>query len=86
MDNNNLQVLTKEEHDKLHGERNRKYYDKTMICPWCGKEFLWAAYQQQKFHSNMSRTKPRTHHSLGKPFCSKSCAGKYGKFVQMNYK
>lgn len=81
-DINNLQVLTKEEHDKLHGERNRKYYDKTMVCPWRGKEFLWTAYQQQKFHSNMSRKKSKTQNSLGRPFCSKSCAGKYGRHIQ----
>lgn len=82
-DINNLQVFTKEEHDKLHGERNRKYYDKTMVCPWCGKEFLWTAYQQQKFHSNMSRKKSKTQNSLGRPFCSKSCAGKYGRHIQV---
>lgn len=79
-DVSNLLVLTKEEHNKMHGEENRKYYDKIMICPWCGEEFLWTAKQQERFNSNNHRE--RYKNSLGMPFCSKSCAGKYGKKMQ----
>lgn len=79
-DVSNLLVLTKEEHNKIHGEENRKYYDKIMICPWCGEEFLWTAKQQERFNSNNNRG--RNKNSLGMPFCSKSCAGKYGKQMQ----
>lgn len=79
-DVSNLQVLIKEEHWKLHAEENQKYHDKIMTCPWCGKEFLWTAQQQQRFTSNNNRK--RNKNSLGVPFCSKSCAGKYGKQMQ----
>lgn len=46
----------------------------------CGKEFLWTAQKQQTFYSNQSRK--RYKNSSTKPFCSKSCSGKYGKQVQ----
>ena len=76
-DINNLQVLTKEEHAKLHAQ---KYHDKIMICPWCGEEFLWTSKQQSNFYRNQNRK--RYKNSFGAPFCSKSCAGKYGKQMQ----
>lgn len=77
----NLEVLTAEEHAALHGEQNTKYYDRMVTCPWCGKEFLWTAHQQLKFYGNLNRN--RTKNPVGVPFCSKSCAGKYGKNIQM---
>lgn len=74
---NNLEKITHEEHGRIH---NTKYSDKVMICPQCGKEFLWTAQQQQTFYSNQSRK--RYQNSSTKPFCSKSCSGKYGKQFQ----
>lgn len=82
-DIDNLEVLTFEEHLKIHAEENRKYYDKLMICPMCGKEFLWTAQQQMRFHTNAKRKRYK-YQSIGLPFCSKSCAGKYGREVQKN--
>lgn len=82
----NLEVLTKEEHLRLHVEENRKYFDKIMTCPICGNTFLWTAEQQMRFHSNVNR-KERKGKTNAYPFCSKSCAGKYSKNIQLsNYK
>lgn len=79
-DINNLQVLTKEEHDKLHGEHHKKYYDKTMTCPWCGNKFAWTAKQQRKFYSNAQQRKPVD--DIGLPCCSRACASKYAYYKQ----
>lgn len=81
-DIDNLEVLTKEEHLKIHAEENRKYYDKTMICPWCGEEFLWTADKQIYFQGNSKRNR-NAFENTGSPFCSKSCAGKYGRNMQI---
>lgn len=81
-DIDNLEVLTAEEHETLHAKQNMKYYDKTMTCPWCGNEFLWTAKQQKKFNDNMKNRKPKTKNPLGIPFCSRTCASKYGISVK----
>jgi len=67
----NLEVVDHREHDRQHA---RKYFDKEMICPICGKTFIWTAYQQVKRAGNMQR-KNRIIPKIG-PCCSKSCAGK----------
>lgn len=77
-DIDNLEVLTFEEHLNVHADENRKYYDKIMVCPLCENEFVWTAKQQSYFNGNKNKN------SLTKPFCSKSCAGKYGREVQLN--
>lgn len=82
-DINNLEVLTAEEHHIIHAEENRRYFDKIMICPVCGKEFLWTAEQQKRFNGNIKR-KERAHRNTTTPYCSKDCAGKYGIEVQKN--
>lgn len=41
---------------------------------------MWTAQKQQTFYSNQSRK--RYQNSSTKPFCSKSCSGKYGKQFQ----
>lgn len=79
---NNLDVVTFEEHLDIHANQNRKYYDRTMVCPWCKKEFTWTAKQQSYFNRNIKRG--RYKNSLKEPFCSKSCAGKYGREIQLN--
>lgn len=81
-DISNLQILTKEEHLKLHAKENKKYYDKTMTCPICGKEFLWTAEQQQRFYGNEYKKKRKGRFD-NLPFCSKNCAGKFGKKIQI---
>lgn len=75
----NLVVMTKREHFKLH--HPNKYFDKTAICAWCGKEFVWTAQQQSEHYRNYRR-KDRNHEMSGKPFCSKTCSGKYGTSIQ----
>lgn len=80
-DIDNLEVLTKEEHLRLHAEENRKYFDKTMVCPVCGNEFLWTAKQQSRFHANAYKKEQKGNYN-NLPFCSKSCCGKYGRKIQ----
>lgn len=50
----NLEIRLLGEHQKEH---STKYYDKTEICAWCGKEFIWTAKQQWNFYRNQSRKK-----------------------------
>lgn len=69
----NLEVVPFREHQKRHS----KYHDKYMICPVCNKEFLWKAKQQRFFNSNSSRRKGDV------PFCSRRCAGIFGKREQI---
>lgn len=77
----NLEVMTRAEHLRIHAEENRKYFDKIMVCPMCGEEFLWTAAQQQKFQSNKNR-KDRKHRETEAPFCSKKCVAKLGREIQ----
>lgn len=77
----NLLVLPRNLHDIMHRKDRVKYRDKEMICPWCGKEFLWTAYQQSEHNMNSKRR-----HSMQGPFCSKSCAGSYGRSEQLRRK
>ena len=74
---NNLQKIKHEEHCREHGT---KYSDIITTCPQCGKEFLWTAKKQQSFYSNLNRKRHKN--ASTQPFCSKSCAGKYGKQFQ----
>ena len=79
-DLSNLEVKTIGEHQRYH---STKYYDTTQICPWCGKEFKWTAKQQRNFYSNMKREN-RTY-AFDAPFCSRSCAGSFGRYIQLSY-
>lgn len=63
----NLQVLDRAYHAKK--DVVRADYG-TCLCAWCGKEF-----KMTKSRSN-DRAKNRPH------FCSKSCSGKYGAYIQ----
>lgn len=78
----NLVLMKQSEHARLH---QQKYFDKTMVCPICGKEFLWTALQQQRFYSHKSCKNQKTKHQLGTPVCSRKCQGLYGKFVQNSF-
>ena len=62
----NLKCMTKAEHTKMHFS---KLADKIMICPVCGKEFVWSKKAQRSFKKR-KRTKTNA------PVCSKHCAGK----------
>ena len=78
-DISNLQILKLGEHQKLHSQ---KYFDKEMVCPWCGTTFIWTAKSQSDFYGNLnSRRRYRT--IVGRPFCSKHCAGCYIRNEQL---
>lgn len=79
-DISNLEILLIGEHQKRHSQ---KYFDVELICPFCGKLFNWTAKQQQRFYSNLSRKVQKNEHTIGKPFCSKSCAGSYSRQEQL---
>lgn len=73
-----LIVIPKSEHAKLHGEERRIVFeDKVMICPICGKKFIWTVKQQRKFRQNNSGKG-----NVSGPFCSPHCRGFYGKLLQ----
>ena len=76
----NLAIVKVGEHQRMHA---RKYYDKKMICPYCGSEFVWTAKSQRNFMSNKSRKISRNKNPLWKPFCSKHCAGAYARREQL---
>ena len=81
-DLSNLIVLPKSEHAKLHGEEKRIVFeDKAMICPMCGKEFIWTAHQQQNSYRNSLRASRKINPAMG-PFCSAHCCGYYSRLVQ----
>ena len=80
-DIDNLLVLPRELHDFIHEKDYRKYYDRIAICDYCGKEFVWKAYSQQQHYMNSKRRK-----NMRGPFCSASCAGKFGRDEQLRRK
>ena len=81
-DLSNLVVMPKSEHAKLHGEEKRiEFEDKTMICPMCGKEFIWTAHQQQNSYRNSLRASRKINPAMGS-FCSAHCCGYYSRLVQ----
>lgn len=85
-DVSNLVVMSKEEHNALHAAEERiDYYDKVMVCSVCGKEFVWSAKSQRYFYRNKTRKVPKAKcgFTSDRPFCSRSCAAKYSREVQL---
>lgn len=76
----NLEIMLLGEHQSQH---SRKYFDRNMICPECGEEFLWTAKQQKYFYSSLSRKVPRCPNGIKQPFCSKQCCGRYSRREQL---
>ena len=68
-DLDNLVVRPRSEHVKLDVTRIKV---SPVLCPICGTEFIPSKAQRSKYHSGRAG-----------PFCSRSCAGRYGKSVQM---
>lgn len=71
---------------KLHGLHQKehncsKYTDKIVNCDYCGKSFIWTAEQQRRWNSAKNRKKNQN--KIRHVFCSKSCAGKFGKNEQL---
>lgn len=69
-DLSNLTILNRSEHAKFDA---KKVKDKTLICQWCNKEFL---VKGSKLRQRLREDKNSN------SFCSKSCTGKYGTFIQ----
>ena len=74
---NNLELKEPKQHLREHFQ---KYFDKEVVCPVCGKQFIWTAKQQSMHFRNCSRA-GRSISEL--PMCSKHCAGIFGKMQQM---
>ena len=86
-DPDNLEVIDHCKHEKQHAEDKRnsgklKYYDKQMICPVCGKEFLWTAKQQTNYNHKTKFTATTRKFNRQPPCCCKSCAGVYATNIQ----
>lgn len=78
--NNSLANLELKEAKQHLREHSQKYFDKEVVCPVCGKPFIWTAKQQAMHFSNLSRTGRRI---LKQPLCSKHCVGIFGQKQQM---
>lgn len=78
--NNSLANLELKEAKQHLREHAQKYFDKEVVCPVCGKPFIWTAKQQAMHFSNLSRTGRRI---LKQPLCSKHCVGVFGQKQQM---
>lgn len=71
-DFNNLCVVKHVDHMKEH----RKYKENTdVVCVWCENKFVLNPKQQAYRSGNSKKNKKG-------PFCSRSCSGKYGTFIQ----
>lgn len=73
-DLSNLKIIDRTEHSIIDAKRR---LDEVLICQWCNKEFKVRGstlhFRQRKDRQSNS-------------FCSKSCSGKYGKYVQTTNK
>ena len=78
--NNSLANLELKEAKQHLREHSQKYFDKEVVCPVCGKPFIWTAKQQSMHFSNLSRVERRI---LEQPLCSKHCVGIFGQKQQM---
>jgi len=72
-DYSNLQVITRSEHAKRDVHRLKP---KTFRCPMCGKTFSLSG---KKLHDAILNRK----YGRAGPFCSKKCAGRYSRLVQL---
>ena len=70
-DISNLEVLTKDEHSRIHMYERGKYYVK-LKCPWCGKEF----------ETPRNKTHLVKHKTINCTFCSRRCSGSFSSYRQ----
>lgn len=75
--NNSLANLELKEAKQHLREHAQKYFDKEVVCPVCGKPFIWTAKQQLNHYSHRYRG------ILEQPLCSKHCVGIFGQSKQM---
>ena len=86
-DIDNLEIVDHREHERKHAINNnlfcnRKYQDKTMICPVCGTSFTWTVKQQASYNSKTKTTSETRKYDRQPPCCCKSCSGKYAAMIQ----
>ena len=85
-DISNLEIIDHVKHVKQHNREHAiVYYDEIRRCPECGVWFQWTDERQRNWRSNRNRKKPKYRTQSDEPFCSRKCAGKYGKRVQLSY-
>lgn len=70
----NLVILTKSEHCRLH---RQKYFNKVVTCEVCKKKFIWTPEAQSCYYRDLNRGKNRI------ISCSKSCSCYYARMVQL---
>ena len=75
--NNSLANLELKEAKQHLREHAQKYFDKEVVCPVCGKPFIWTAKQQLNHYSHRYRGISE------QPMCSKHCVGIFGQRQQM---
>jgi len=68
----NLEVIDRAEHARLHAVKKK---DMSFLCPICSTKF---ALSGRKLHDAIQNRKK----GKAGPFCSRSCAGKYGALLQ----
>lgn len=82
----NLEVIDHVIHIKQHNKEYAiVYYDEIRQCPICKVWFQWTDTQQRNRRKNKNRKKPKYDTESDVPFCSKRCAGKYSKSIQIKY-
>lgn len=76
--NNNLDNLVVKPRKEHVLEDVKRLKEQEFICPWCGGKFKLVG---KKLHNAIAN---RYKNKAG-PFCSKSCAGKYGRALQLGH-
>lgn len=76
IDNNDFSNFRIIERSKHASEDAPRLKTEKFICPMCEIEFV---------PENMSRVATERKRNKAGPFCSKSCAGRYGAYVQNGY-
>jgi len=74
--NNNLDNLVIKPRKEHVLEDVKRLKEQEFICPWCGGKFKLVGARLSKAISNRKT-------GFAGPFCSKSCASKYGRAVQL---
>lgn len=72
----NLELIEEHKHKSEHARKNID--DIEFICPECGKIFMANADRQRDIRHNQGSEKKAG------PFCSKSCAGRYSRRIQLS--
>ncbi len=71
----NLRIIDRSQHAKEDVLRSK---EQNFICPWCNKKFTLIGKRLHNAKANRERK-----NSHAGPFCSRSCASKYSRGVQL---